>query len=57
MDVYTELAKYPVFSIDDVKKFTGNGKTAYSQLGRLIKKGLVKKIRKNIYSVVNPATG
>lgn len=57
MDVYTELAKYPVFSIDDVKKFTDNEKTAYSQLGRLIKKGLVKKIRKNIYSVVNPATG
>ncbi|HWT76154.1 MAG TPA: type IV toxin-antitoxin system AbiEi family antitoxin [Mobilitalea sp.] len=57
MDVYTELAKYPVFAIDDVKKLTDNEKTAYSQLDRLMKKGLVKKIRKNIYSVVNPATG
>lgn len=57
MDVYTELAKYPVFAIDDIKKLTGNKNTAYSQLNRLIKKGLVKKIRKNIYSVVNPATG
>ena len=57
MDVYTQLAKYPVFSINDVIKLTGNEKTAYSQLNRLMKKGLVKKIRKNIYSVVNPATG
>jgi predicted transcriptional regulator of viral defense system len=57
MDIYTELAKYPVFTIDDVKKLTGNEKTAYSKLDRLMKKGLVKKIRKNIYSVVNPATG
>ena len=57
MDVFNYLAKYPVFTIDDVKKLAGNEKTAYSQLNRLMKKDLVKKIRKNIYSVVNPATG
>jgi len=57
VSVYTELAKYPVFTIDEVKKITGNEKTAYSQLNRFMKKELVKKIRKNIYSVVNPATG
>jgi len=57
VNVYIELAKYPVFTIDEVKKLTGNVKTAYSQLGRLMKKNLVKKIRKNIYSVVNPTTG
>jgi len=57
VDVFTALAKYPVFTIDDVKKLTGNEKTAYSQLDRLMKKGLVKKIRKSIYSVVNPTTG
>ncbi len=57
MNVYTELAKYPVFSINDAKKLTGNEKTAYSQLDRLMKKGLVTKIRKNIYSAVNPTTG
>ena len=51
------MAKHPVFAIDDVKKITDNEKTAYSQLDRLMKKGLVKKIRRNIYSVVNPATG
>lgn len=56
MKVYTELAKYPVFTIEEVKKFTGNEKTAYSKLYSFMKKGLVKKIRKNIYSVVNPTT-
>src|SRR6056297_3613690 len=53
----TELAKHPVFQIDDVKKLVGNENTAYSHLYRLMKKGQVKKVRKNIYSVVNPATG
>jgi predicted transcriptional regulator of viral defense system len=57
MNVYTELAKYPVFTIDNVKKLTNNEKTAYSQLYRLMKRKLVKKIRKNIYSTVNPAAG
>lgn len=57
MDAFTELAKFPVFTIDEVKKFTDNEKTAYSQLDRLMKKKLVKKVRKNIYSVLNPTTG
>lgn len=57
MEVYTELAKHPVFTIDDVKKHTDNENTAYSQLDRLMKKNLVRKVRKNIYSVVNPTTG
>lgn len=56
MGVFTELAKYPVFTIVDVKRLVGNEKTAYSQIERFMKKGLVKKIRKNIYSVVNPTT-
>ena len=57
MDVYTEMAKYPVFSIGDVNTLTNNEKTSYSQLNRLMKKGLIKKVRNNIYSVVNPTTG
>lgn len=57
MEVYTELAKHPVITINDVKKYTANEKTAYSLLERLMKKDLVRKVRKNIYSVVNPATG
>ncbi len=57
MDVLTAMAKYPVFTIEDLKKLTSNEKTAYSQLNRLLKKGLVRKIRKNIYSVANLSTG
>ena len=54
---YSELAKLSVFSIENAEKITGNKKSAYSLLARLMKKGLVKKIRNNIYSTVNPATG
>jgi predicted transcriptional regulator of viral defense system len=55
---YKELSQYDVFSIEDVKKLTNNNvKTAYSLLDRLMKKDLVRKIRNNIYSCVNPATG
>lgn len=57
MDVLNKLAKYPVFTIDDVKKLKGNEKTAYTQLNRLMKRDWVRKVRKNIYSVVNPTTG
>lgn len=54
MDIFTDLAKYLVFTIYDVKQLTGNEKMAYSQLNRFMKKDLAKKIRNNIYSVVNP---
>lgn len=56
MNVYNQLVKYPVFTINEVEKLAGNTKTAYSQLDRLMKKGLIKKVRKNIYSAVNPVT-
>lgn len=57
MEVYNQLAKYPIFAVAEVEQLTGNSKTAYSLLDRLMKKGLVKKVRKNIYSAVNPVTG
>ncbi|MFH5835192.1 type IV toxin-antitoxin system AbiEi family antitoxin [Proteiniclasticum sp. C24MP] len=56
MNMLTKLAKYPVFTIDDVKKIVGNEKTSYSRIHSLMKRDLVRKVRKNIYSVVNPAT-
>jgi predicted transcriptional regulator of viral defense system len=56
MDVFTKLAKLPIFTIDDLFALSGNTKTAYSQLSRLMKKGKVRKIRKKLYSVVNPQT-
>lgn len=57
MTGYNELAKLNAFSLLDAEKRAGNKKTAYSLFARLTKKGLVKKIRNNIYSCVNPATG
>lgn len=56
VEVYKQLARYPVFTIKEVERLTGNIKTAYSQLGRLMKKDLVRKVRVNIYSPVNPMT-
>lgn len=56
MEVYKQLARYPVFTIKEVEQMTGNIKTAYSQLDRLMKKDLVRKVRANIYSPVNPVT-
>lgn len=57
MNVYIEMAKLPVFSVADVNKITNNVNTSYSQLNRMMKKGLIKKIRNNMYSVINPTTG
>ena len=54
---YTELAKLSTFSLSDVEKLAGNKKTAYSLLYRLMKKGLVKKVKSNVYTCVNAATG
>jgi len=48
MDVFTEMAKHSVFTIEDVKKIVGNEKTAYSQMNRLIKKG--KDTKEHIFS-------
>lgn len=56
MEVYKQLARYPVFTIKEVERLTGNIKTAYSQMDRLMKKDLVRKVRVNIYSPVNPVT-
>lgn len=57
MKGYKELAKLRIFSLAEVENMAGNKKTAYSMLARLMDKGLVKKIRNNVYSCVNPATG
>lgn len=59
MDMITEykiLSKLPTFTIDDVKQLTVTQKAAYILLNVLIEKRLIGKIRKNIYSAVNPVT-
>lgn len=57
MDLLKEISKYPIFNIELVENLTGNLKTAYSAINRYMKKGYVKKVRKNIYSPVDLSTG
>ena len=54
---YAELSKFNTFSMEEVLNLVGNKKTASSLILRLSKKGLVKKIRNNLYSCVNVADG
>ena len=54
---YTELSKMNTFSMADVYNLVGNKKTASSLILRLSKKGLVKKIKNNLYTCVNVANG
>jgi len=54
---YLKLAKLIVFSFADVEELTHNKKTSYSLVNRMIHKGLVKKIKSDLFSCVNPATG
>ena len=48
MELYFELQKTPVFTIDDVNLLYGNIESARSAVKRLVAKGLVEKIRNNI---------
>ena len=54
---YVELAQLKTFSVADAEAITGNRKSAHSMVNRLMKKGLVRKIRNGLYSCVNPETG
>lgn len=54
---YAELSKMNTFTMADVCGLVGNKKTASSLVLRLSKKGLVKKIRNNLYTCVNVADG
>ncbi|HOB36337.1 MAG: transcriptional regulator [Clostridiales bacterium] len=54
---YTQLVKLNTFTMDDVYKLVGNKKTASSLVLRLSKKGLVRKIRNNLYTCINVADG
>ena len=57
MNLYFELLKKPVFSAKDIadryKKISG----ARSAIKELVKKGLVVKIRKNLYTCISGETG
>ena len=54
---YAELSKMNTFSMADVSNLVGNKKTASSLIFRLSKKGLVKRIKNNLYTCINVADG
>jgi predicted transcriptional regulator of viral defense system len=57
MNGYKDLSKQVVFSFEDALQIFEHKSTTYSSLATLRRKGLLKKIRNNLYSCVNPVTG
>ena len=53
---YFDLVKMPTFSTDDAVQLTGNLKTAQSLLRRLVRRGLVRKVRSQLYAPVDAGT-
>lgn len=53
VDLYFELLKKPVFSIEDVNQYYENIYSARSAVQRLLKGGLVIRIRNNMYTCIN----
>ncbi|SCW70883.1 Transcriptional regulator, predicted component of viral defense system [Ruminococcaceae bacterium YRB3002] len=56
MNLYYELLKYPVFTMDDVQKYYNNINSSRSAVKRLLDKGLVTKIRRNLYTCISGET-
>jgi len=54
MKGYQELAEKIIFNFDDALGVFKHKATTYSALGRLAKTGMLKKIRNNLYAIVNP---
>lgn len=57
MKYYEELSARPCFTTDDVLSLTGNYDSAMSVISRLTKMRYAVKIRKGLYTCVNPAAG
>ena len=53
---YKELSEKVIFNFDEAYTVFKNKATTYSALRRLIQKGLLRKIRNDLYSCVNPMT-
>jgi len=56
MNLYYELMQYPVFSIAELKKYYSNEESARTALKKLVREGLVAKIRNNMYTCMNGET-
>lgn len=57
MNLYFELLKIPVFTVDDVNQRYHNMDSARSAIKRLMKEGMVAKIRNNMYTCISGETG
>lgn len=57
MDIYFELLKHPVFSIEDVYTYIENERTARVSLEKMIGSGKVLKIRNGLYTCVSGENG
>ena len=57
MNLYFELLKKPVFNMEDVNEFYNNMDSARSAVKRLMREGMVAKIRNNMYTCISGETG
>ena len=57
MNLYFELLKKPVLTMEDVNQHYNNIHSARSAVGRLMREGLLVKIRNNMYTCINGETG
>lgn len=57
MNLYFELLKKPIFTIEYVDQFYHNIYSSRSAVGRLLREGLAVKIRNNMYTCINGETG
>ena len=57
LNLYFKLLKTPVFTVEDVNKYYDNMDSARSAIKRLMKEGMVAKIRNNMYTCISGETG
>ena len=57
MNLYFELLKTPVFTVEDVNEYYDNMDSARTAIKRLMKEGIVAKIRNNMYTCISGETG
>ena len=57
MDIYFEMAKHPVFTIEDVNLFYDNMNSARSAVKRMLAASKVQKIRNNLYTCISAENG
>ncbi|MBQ7431873.1 MAG: hypothetical protein IJV50_00155 [Lachnospiraceae bacterium] len=57
MDIYTKMAKHPVFTIADVNQYYGNVGSARSAVKRMMAYAKALKIRNNLYTCISAEHG